>query len=128
MPAKGQRLTGRHAQGVPRPHVWICGPDEERHKMYQPWLLAKAQANFRKEAWNLSFEEYYEMWKPHWDNRGRKPGNVCMTRKDIDYGWEVGNVMIITRSEHFVRQGEMRHKFPNKYKQVGRKPGQKNKK
>jgi hypothetical protein len=93
---------------APRPHIWKCGPDADRHRMYQPWLCSKAQANFRQEEWTLTFEEYYELWREDWDNRGRMPENMCMTRKDKEGAWEVDNVHIITRKEHLIEQGRAR--------------------
>lgn len=96
---------------APRPHIWKCGPDEDRHRMYQPWLCAKAQANFRKEGWTLPFEDFYQMWRNDWDNRGRQPENMCMTRLDKDAPWELGNVIVITRKEHLQEQGYARRRW-----------------
>jgi hypothetical protein len=76
--------------------------------MYQPWLVSKAQANFRGEEWQLTFEEYYQMWRNDWDNRGRYPENMCMTRIDKEGPWAVGNVHVITRKEHLQEQGRAR--------------------
>ena len=97
--------TGRKG---PRPHVWLCGPDEYKHSMYLPWMRARAQANFRKEGWEISFDEFYELWKEHWLNRGRKPENMCMTRDDYDGPWIIGNVTVVTRAEHLKRQKDNR--------------------
>jgi len=93
---------------APRPNVWVVGPDEDRHRMYQPWLVSKAQANFRGEEWALEFEEYYQLWKNDWDNRGRQPDDMCMTRIDKEGAWAVGNVHVITRREHLIEQGRSR--------------------
>lgn len=100
----------------PRPHSWLSGPDEYKHSMYTPWMLSRAQANFRKEEFLLSFEEYYEMWKDHWDNRGRKPDNMCMTRKDPLGPWSKDNAYIISRKEHLKIQGHNRKKMNMTYK------------
>jgi hypothetical protein len=87
--------------------------------------MAKAQAVFRKEPWDLSFEEYCAIWQDHWHNRGRCPENVCMTRRDEDIGWDFENIEIITRKEHFQRGAERRklncgrprkHKYETKAK------------
>lgn len=101
-------------KGVARPHTWISGPDQFRHEMYMPWLRAKAQANFRKEGWTLTFEEFFELWKNDWDNRGRQPENVCMTRIDKDMPWSNDNVIIVTRLDHLREQNKGR---------VGKKKG-----
>ena len=93
---------------APRPEVWIVGPDEDRHRMYHPWQMARAQANFRGEPFELTFEEFYQLWRNDWDNRGRQPENMCMTRKDKDGPWSADNVHIITRKEHLIEQGGRR--------------------
>jgi hypothetical protein len=84
--------------------------------MYQPWLCSRAQANFRQEEWTLAFEDYYQLWRLDWDNRGRQPENVCMTRIDKEGAWAVDNVHIITRKEHLQEQGEARRGFRMMYK------------
>ena len=100
----------------PRPHVWICGPDEYKHSMYTPWMMARAQANFRNEEWDLSFDEYYEIWKEQWSNRGRKADSVCMTRQDWGGPWSKDNVVIVIRKEHLAAQAEARSGLEIKYK------------
>lgn len=121
---KGQRLTGRHARGVPRPHVWKIGSDagEYKHSMYHPWQMSKAQAIFRDEGWDLTFDEYYELWKDDWNNRGRKSENMCMTRLDPDLPWTKTNVMIVQRVEHLRKQNALRTTDAYKGKKMGRKP------
>jgi hypothetical protein len=72
--------------------------------------MAKAQAVFRKEPWDLSFEDYCRVWQNDWHNRGRTPDSVCLTRRDEDIGWDFENVEIITRAEHF-RRGAQRRRY-----------------
>lgn len=99
----------------PRPHTWLSGPDELRHSMYVPWLKAKAQANFRKEHWELTFDEWADLWKNDWDNRGRSGDNVCMTRVDPDGAWSKDNTILMSRKEHLILQGERRRGTTNDY-------------
>lgn len=106
----GPRLYGLHARGKPRPHTWKCGPDEFKHSMYWPWQKMKAQANFRKEGFELEFEEFYELWKDHWDKRGRLPDSYCLTRKNPNKPWSKKNIELVTRLEHLKRQGFVRQK------------------
>jgi hypothetical protein len=68
--------------------------------MYHPWQMAKAQAKFRSEPWDLEFEDYYGLWKDYWHLRGRGPGDMCMTRVDPEGTWTTKNIRIILRSEH----------------------------
>ena len=101
----------------PRPHTWIIGPDDPyKHSMYLPWLKAKAQANFRDEEWELTFEEYYTLWKDEWPNRGRAAEQMCMSRKDFDGAWSIDNAIIINRHEHLKLQGLMRKEQSMSYK------------
>lgn len=106
----------------PRPHVWVCGPDEYKHSMYMPWMRAKAQANFRNEGWDLTFEQFYELWKNDWSNRGRQPDNMCMTRDDYAGAWCLDNVRVVTRREHLQKQQGARRDPYFKGKPIGRPP------
>ena len=123
-PNRPPKRPPTYLKGVLRPHLWNH-PDPEIHIKYHPWQMAKAQAVFRKEPWDLSFEEYCAIWQDHWHNRGRCPENVCMTRRDEDIGWDFENIEIITRKEHFQRGAERRklncgrprkHKYETKAK------------
>lgn len=103
----------------PRPHVWHSGPDEFKHSMYMPWMRSKAQANFRNEVWSMTFEEFYELWKDQWHERGRGPDDVCMTRNDPDGPWDKANTIIVTRYEHLLRQSSHRASQGMKYYKKG---------
>ena len=107
-PNKLPKKPAVFVKGVVRPHVWIVGPDVYKHSMDQPWLMAKAQANYRGEDWALSFEEYYTLWKDEWPNRGRRPDDMCMTRQDAEGAWDTTNAYIITRKEHFANNSPAR--------------------
>ena len=119
-PNKPVRIrTGRTG---PRPHVWRCGPDAYKHSMYMPWQRSKAQANFRGEEWLLSFEEYYDLWKELWPQRGRGSDDYCQSRHDPDGPWDTKNTVIITRKEHLVNQTSLRSQGKLKHKRPGPKP------
>jgi hypothetical protein len=107
-PNKPVKPPSTWVRKAPRPYIWLTGTDPVKHEMYHPWQVAIAQAKFRKEEWDFSFEEYYQLWLPHWDNRGRDSLNVCMTREDMDAPWTAGNVVIMTRNEHLKRMGDRR--------------------
>ena len=109
-------------KGRKYPEKWISGSDAYKHSMYMPWLRAKAQANFRSEGWDLSFEQFYELWKDDWNNRGRQPDNVCMGRKDYDEAWTVANTEVITRAQHLDRQRQLRRSEGSSYYKKGQ-PG-----
>jgi hypothetical protein len=88
----------------PRPLVWKSGPNPERHEQYIAWARAKAQANFRNERWQLSFEDWCELWEGQWHRRGRVKDTVCLTRRDYDEPWCRSNCEVISRREHNQRQ------------------------
>jgi hypothetical protein len=83
----------------PRPHLWRAGPDPTRHDQYQAWLRSRAQAHFRGEAWNLTFEEYEAIWSPFWHQRGRDSNSLSMSRRDRTGAWSRDNCFLATRAE-----------------------------
>jgi hypothetical protein len=100
-----------HMQGVPKPtmrhpkpHVWLTGPDPERHKLYVPFLKQKAQAMFRKELWDLTFDQWEALWDGRFHLRGRRSDDLCMTMSDPDLGWTTTNAVIVTRREQLKQQ------------------------
>lgn len=91
-------------QGRPRkifPQNWITGPDFLTHEMYYAWQKHRSQARYRKEDYDLSWEDWLEIWKNpiDFENRGRKPEDLTLTRIDDDGAWELSNVQIMTRLE-----------------------------
>lgn len=88
----------------PRPRVWKSGPDPVRHQQYIAWARAKAQAAFRNERWELSFDDWVRIWDGRWHQRGRTKDTVCLSRRDYDEAWSVKNCEVITRRQHNLRQ------------------------
>lgn len=111
-------MPAGRAVGSTFPNLWITGPDPFRHKLHHPWQLMKAQANFRDEEFTLTFEQFFELWKDDWHNRGRQPENVCMSRHDFTEAWSFENCYIVSRKEHLRQQGLARKgiKFSKKNK------------
>jgi hypothetical protein len=118
MPAKGTKINpnSKYAAGKLRPQTWTTGPDPLKHTMLHPWQVMKAQAKFRKEDFELEFEEFYNIWKDHWDKRGRYADDLCLTRKDFELEWSVDNCELLTRKEYLQRQGAFRRAKNTKYK------------
>jgi hypothetical protein len=100
MPKRGQR-----------PNAWRSGPDPLDHAQYRTWIQARNQANFRGEGWTVTFTEFQELWREHWAHKGRGSNDYCMTRSDVEGAWELGNVEVIPRHEHFSRAGKRRNKI-----------------
>ena len=87
-----------------RPHTWCTGPDKRKHDMFRAWHTSRAQANYRKEIWNLTLDEFCAAWDPYWENRGRGRDSYCMTRYDIDGPWDKDNIVMVTRLQHLRRK------------------------
>lgn len=93
----------------PRPHTWVTGPCPKTHKQYRVFIQQRNQANFRKEGWDLSFEDWKVFWEDgKWEKRGRTPESLSMTRIDETKGWIIDNVEVLTRREIYVRYGKQR--------------------
>jgi len=84
----------------PRPNAWITGPDPVRHKRYIAFLRQKAQANFRDEGWNFTFDEWLAVWGENIVYRGRQRGTMTMVRVDYKQPWSKTNSRIVDRREH----------------------------
>lgn len=84
----------------PRPHVWVSGPDPERHKRYLQWLQQRNQARFRGEEWELEFDDWLAIWGSNIQYRGRQKGSMTMVRIDYERPWSNTNARIVDRKEH----------------------------
>ena len=102
---------GRHAAGVSRPHCWLY-QDPHQHELHRPYLLRKAQANFRGEEWQLSFEDFCYLWSTPelWAQRGRGGDQLVMTRLDPEKPWNLANCLLMTHSQHMKRRQGMKYK------------------
>ena len=97
-----KRKVGR-AKGTIMPDKWKSGPCPRRHAMYKAFGQQKNQANFRKETWTLTFDEYAELWNELWEQRGMGAEQYCSVRIDPRLGWETGNVTLMTRKDQLSR-------------------------
>ena len=110
MAKKGQPIyAARH----PRPHVWRSGPDPVDHEIYKTWLTTRAQASYRDELWELTWEQYRDIWRPHFHLRGRDSDNLCLARKNYHQAWRQDNVELITRAENASRHSKFRLEINN---------------
>lgn len=87
----------------PRPHCWKV-QGEIPHAQHLAWLQMRAQANYRREIFALSFEEFQRLWAGNWDRKGRGSEDYCLTREDPDGAWIWGNVICMPRIDHLRRQ------------------------
>lgn len=91
----------------PRPHLWKH-PGEIPHAMHKAFLVARAQASFRNEGFELSFEQYQDAWEPYWHLRGRKNTDYVLTRLDPSQPWTANNIECMERKDHLKRQSLFR--------------------
>ncbi|CAB4153583.1 hypothetical protein UFOVP635_10 [uncultured Caudovirales phage] len=91
------------ARGRPRIHL-RKNKDEEIHKKFMPWHRARAQANYRNEEWNISFEEWCMLWPEElWRQRGRASQEYALSRIDPKQPWNTSNAVVAPRREHLQR-------------------------
>jgi hypothetical protein len=67
---------------------------------YPLFLMHGAGAAKRGLLFTLTFEQWWELWEPHWPERGRGALEKCMCRKADRGGYEPGNVRIATNKEN----------------------------
>ena len=68
-------------------------------KIHYAYLRLKSQSIFRNEPFELTQEEFMEIWKGKIHLKGRGKGQLRMTRKDRDKPWCKDNIVIGTQSE-----------------------------
>lgn len=88
-----------------RPESWITGPDELIHEKYYAWHKHRAQAHYREEEYELTFDQWQEIWKDdeQFLNRGKTRECFVLTRIDPEAAWSMDNCEIITRYEQLCR-------------------------
>ena len=91
----------------PRPHTWHH-PDPRVHDQYYGFLRMRAQANFRHEEWDLTFEEYQAIWDARWESRGKRSDQYCLTREDPEKPWNLANIICILRHDQLVRANQIK--------------------
>lgn len=91
----------------PRPHCWkVQGAIP--HAQYLAFLQMRAQANYRGEEFNLSFEDYQTLWQGKWERKGRGTEDFCLTRDDPEGAWVIDNVICLPRVEQLYKQAKYR--------------------
>jgi len=90
--------------------VWLSGPEDHRHRLYYDCQRARAQAKFRGEDWQITEQEYIDLWlkDDQYLQKSRTVDGLCMRRCNTELPWSIDNVEIITRAEHLKLCGESR--------------------
>jgi len=85
---------------------WISGPDPFHHEMYYAWAKHRSQAIYRKEAYELTWEDWQIIWANPEDflRRGRDRNDLVLTRQDPELPWTMRNVEIMVRLDHLRRE------------------------
>lgn len=68
----------------------------------------RAQAKYRNEPWNITWEQYQEIWEGKWHLKGRAVDDLCLSREDWSGPWTMDNVSLVFRLEHLRKQSKVR--------------------
>jgi hypothetical protein len=68
-------------------------------KTAHPFLLAKNQAKLRQQPWQLTREEYDQLWQGKEDQRGRSSSSLSLCRLDFNKAWQKDNCVLMSRGE-----------------------------
>lgn len=110
---KSTRVKGDGRRGfIPDPSKWLSGPDPVRHDKYYAYLKHRAQAKFRGETYNLTFDEFANVWEDElWFERGRSADSMCLSRIDFEGPWETSNIEVMSRGEHLKKKRRREYKL-----------------
>lgn len=105
-----RKTTQTNLGRTSNPNEWLSGPCPETHDKYYAWLKHRAQARYRREEYDLTWEDWCELWTPElWPQRGKHRHSVCLQRIEIDGAWSLDNCEIVTRLEQLRRQREYKN-------------------
>ena len=86
----------------PDPNNWLSGPDPLDHDKHYAYLKHKAQAKYRGEDYTLTLSEWMTLWQSDlWLQRGRQTTSLCLQKIDVEKGWHLDNVEVVSRRKHF---------------------------
>lgn len=102
-PLKGRERPNLKGPRGPYPHKWVSGPDPVRHEQFTCWHRHRAQAIYRREPYELTFEDFATLWGDKWQRRGRGINDYCLSRQDPTKPWNITNTKVITRQEHLTK-------------------------
>jgi hypothetical protein len=99
-------FTGKTSKfkGKQLPERWKHGPNKDKQQVNRWYLMAKAQARFRDEPWDLTFDQYYDFWRGKIHLRGRKETSMSLTRIDDTQGWTKHNCVMARRRDAITRR------------------------
>lgn len=79
--------------------------------LLRKYHLARNQARFRGQSWDITKEQFFAIWRENnlWLEDGQKLHGHVFSRKNMNQGWTVDNVHIVTR-EHMLQTRNKRKK------------------
>jgi hypothetical protein len=79
------------------------GHEPVNRDKYYSYLKHRSQARHRGEDYHLTSDEWMKIWEDdeQWFRRGRHSESICLGRLDWDQGWQLDNVELMTRQQHF---------------------------
>lgn len=87
-------------RGLTNPEKYVTGPDPLRREKYYAYLKHRAQARYRGEDYQLTWEDWESFWSDEdFLERGRSSSSLCIALIDPEGCWDLNNVEIKTRRE-----------------------------
>ena len=94
---KGDGRFGRYVN----PAFWKTGPDPFIREKYYAYLKHKAQCSYRSESYNLTWEDWQNLWTDElFLKRGRTSNSLIMQRIRVSDPWQLDNVQITNRKKN----------------------------
>ena len=96
-----------------------------RRILKRKYQVARNQARYRDQKWELSEQQYFDMWEQipqSWLLSGQGSGDYNLSRKDMEAGWTVDNVAVIPRRQMLANQGRYVSENNKKQKPPKAKP------
>lgn len=84
-----------------------CGRQWKRQYDKSPMGRFQAQKSAARQRgihWQLTFDEWWSLWEPHWDQRGRRRGQLVMARQGDTGPYAIGNVRIATVTDNIMEK------------------------
>lgn len=100
-PKGGGRVKGRDYS-----YLNLYPGAQAEHRL--SYCRMRAQAKYRNEGWDISWEQYQEIWEGKWHLKGRASDDLCLTRIDWAGPWTMANVNLVFRLDHLRRQSKER--------------------
>ena len=102
-------MTGRAGKGTgQRPHTWIVGSDPVLHDQYNAWLKARSQAWYRGEQYDISFDDWVQLWSDQWHRRGRFRDCLMLMKRRWQEPWSSHNAQLVNRDTFHQRQSRIK--------------------